>query len=30
MHDKKIEKLVTEGVNHPDIDKVHLDKETTD
>ena len=27
MHDKKIEILVKEGVNHPDIDKENLDKE---
>ncbi len=27
MHDKKIEILVKEGVNHPDIDEENLDKE---
>jgi hypothetical protein len=27
MHDKKIEILVKEGVNHPDIDKENLDEE---
>jgi hypothetical protein len=27
MHDKKIEILVKEGVNHPDIDEENLDEE---
>jgi hypothetical protein len=27
MQDKKIEILVKDGVNHPDIDKENLDKE---
>ncbi len=27
MHDKKIEILVKEGVNHPDINEENLDKE---
>jgi hypothetical protein len=30
MHDKINEILVKEGVNHPDIDKEHLDVETLD
>jgi hypothetical protein len=30
MHNKKIEILVKEGVNHPDIDEENLDLETLD
>ncbi len=30
MHDKKIEILVKEGVNHPDIDEENLDEEALD
>jgi hypothetical protein len=30
MHDKKIEILVKEVVNHPDIDKENLDREAPD
>jgi hypothetical protein len=30
MHDKKIEILVKEGVNHPDIDEENIDKEALD